>query len=73
MKRRNRSDIKAATNEDKLNENEKKKRKRAKKIAKSVMRNDKDKEDLVEMIGDGIDFAGGNYLLQDLVKRYYDI
>ena len=73
LKQRNRGDIQASKKQHEMDESEQKKRKRAKKIAKSVMKNDRDKEDIVEMIGDGLDFKGGNYLSQDLVDRYYDI
>ena len=68
MKTRNRAAIQAAKNDNELSDDGRIKCKRAKKIAKSVMRNERNKEDIVEMIGDGIEFESGNFLLQDLME-----
>ena len=72
LKIRNRKNLRSAMKEKDLSVDEASERKRAKKIGKSLMKNEKNKVGIFEMIGEGVDLQDGKFLSQDLVDRYYD-
>ena len=71
MKARNRREMQVKKREVDLTPDELKKRKRAKSIFKSLMKNEQEKNSIIEMIAEPTELQE-KYCSQDLVDRYFD-
>ena len=73
MQTRNKKSLISHKKFDDLTDDEKKARKKAKKIGINMMKNEKRYGEIVDFISHGLNIPSGEYCSQDLTDRYYEL